>query len=302
MNDLISIIIPFLNSEKTLNRCIESILNQTINNYEIILIDNNSTDSSKNIALTYSKKYKFIHCYNIKDRNVSLARNKGLSEAKGNIICFIDSDDIINKNYLKIMYDNFKNNDLVICNFTSNKYMLNDKIKYIKEIDKNDAFNLILKNKNIRGYVWNKLFKKDIIKNNNIIFNKNLKIGEDIEFVFNYLKFSKNIVFINSNLYYYNMNENNSVNNVDNYKYALYCWANLFNQYKNYNSHYKNLDLINYFYLKKYYELKYYDKNIKINNTLYFSNKLNLNYKFKLFLYKNLTPIIILLKEVRNKI
>ena len=78
MKDLISIIVPFLNSEKTLDKCIKSILNQTVDNYEIILIDNSSTDKSKNTATSYSKKYNFIKYYNIKKRSVSAARNKGL--------------------------------------------------------------------------------------------------------------------------------------------------------------------------------------------------------------------------------
>ena len=302
MKDLISIIVPFLNSEKTLDICLKSILNQTINNYEIILIDNNSTDNSKDIAISYSKRYNFIKYYNIQKRSVSIARNKGLNEAKGNIICFIDSDDVISKDYLKIMYKNLINNDMVICSFTNNKNKLNAKIKYIKKIDNNKIFNLILKDKKIRGYVWNKMFKKEIIKKYNILFKEKLIIGEDIDFVFNYLLHCNNITFVNSNLYYYNLNNTNTVNNVDNYKYALEGWINLFNKYKKYKYDDTNMDLINYFYLKKYFEIKYYNKNIKKSNEIYFSKKLNLNYKIKLFIYKNLTPVIIILKKLRRKL
>lgn len=302
MKDLISIIVPFLNSEKTLDKCIKSILNQTVDNYEIILIDNSSTDKSKNIATSYSQKYNFIKYYNIKKRSVSAARNKGLSEAKGNLICFVDSDDYISKKYLEIMYKELINNDLVICNFTSNSSKVNDKIDYVKKIDNNNIFNLILKDKKIRGYVWNKLFKKEIIEKNNIKFNENLVIGEDIDFVFHYLRYCNNISFINSNLYYYNLNSNNTVNNIDNYKYALDGWINLFDNYKKYNKDYKNMDLINYFYLKKYYEIKYYDKKIKKSNKMYFSDKYNLNYKVKLFIYKYFTPLVIISKKIRRNI
>ena len=148
MKDLISIIVPFLNSEKTLDKCIKSILNQTVDNYEIILIDNSSTDKSKNIATSYSKKYNFIKYYNIKKRSVSAARNKGLSEAKGNLICFVDSDDYISEKYLEIMHRELMNNDLVICNFTSNNSKVNDKIETAKE----KADNLKKMNKNVPVY------------------------------------------------------------------------------------------------------------------------------------------------------
>lgn len=302
MKDLISVIIPFFNSEKTLDTCIKSILKQTINNYEIILIDNNSTDKSKEIALSYSKQYKSIKYYNIKKQSVSAARNKGLNESKGNIVCFVDSDDFISKEYLGIMYENLNNNDIVICNFTSNKNKLNDKIKYIKKIDSKKIFNLILKDTKVRGYVWNKIFRKNLIEKNNIYFNENLIIGEDIDFVFNYLCHCNNITFVNSKLYYYNISNNNTVNNINNYKYALEGWLNLFNKYKKNNNDDTNMDIINYFYLKKYYEIKYYNNSIKRSNKIYFSNKLNLNYKTKLFIYKNLTPLIIILKKLRRKL
>lgn len=302
MKDLISIIIPFYNSGTTLKNCIESILNQTINNYEIILINNSSNDSSTQIAIDYSNKYKFIHYYNIKERNVSTARNTGLANSNGNIICFIDSDDLVHKNYLKIMYNNFKSNDLIICNYSTKIFLLNDKIKKNKVLNKTNCFNSILKNKKIKGYVWNKFFKKEIIDNNNITFNNKLKIGEDTEFVFNYLKFCKKIVFIDSKLYYYNNSENNTVNNVNNYENVLYCLDHIYHEYKKYNCDKNNLQLINYYYLKKYYEIKYYNKNFNNYKNIYFSNKLKFNYKFKLFLYKNFTQTIIIIKKVRNKI
>ncbi len=302
MKDLISIIIPFYNSESTLKKCIEAILNQTINNYEIMLINNSSDDLSTQIAIDYSNKYKFIHYYNIKERNISTARNIGLVNSNGNIICFIDSDDIVHKNYLKIMYNNFKDNDLIICNYSKKEFSLNDKIKKIKILSKSECFYSILRNKKIKGYVWNKLFKKEIIYNNNITFNNKLKMGEDTEFVFNYLKFCKKIVFIDSKLYYYYNRGNNTVNNINNYENALRCWDHLYQEYKRYNCDKNSLELINYYYLKKFYEIKYYSKNFNNYKKIYFSNKLKFSYKLKLFLYKNFTQIIIMAKKVRNKI
>lgn len=300
MKRLISIIVPFYNSESTLKNCIESILKQTINNFELILIDNNSSDHSTNIALSYSKKFDFIYYYNINEKNVSKARNIGLSRAKGNYICFVDSDDIIDVNYLKILYENIKRHDMSICSFTRKKFLLNSKIKKNTKITKTQIYNYILKNRRISGYVWNKCFKKNIIDKYKIKFNTKLKIGEDIDFVFEYIKHCKRINFIDANLYYYSLNKNGAVCNKENYKYALNSWENMYKKYKSLNYDEKNLNLIAYFYFKKFYETKYFEKTIKLNNEIILLNNKNINYMIRLFLYKNFTFVIIILKKARN--
>lgn len=301
MKNLISIIIPFFNSENTIEKCIDSILNQTQKNFEIILVDNCSTDLSKKLIDKYLKKYKFIKYYNIKKQNTSLARNKGLKEANGNLICFVDSDDQIHKDYLKELCSNLNDADINICSFTTKKTKLGSYTKKIPVIDCKNIYNFILSNKNIQGYVWNKIFKIDIIRNNNILFNENLKIGEDIDFLSEYLKYCNKISYTNRKLYYYNRCSSNTVNNINNFKYTLDSWKNIFNKFSCLNCD-KNLQLINYYYLKKYYEIKYYEPDFKLEEKLQYPHKLNLFLSFKLFLYKYFTNIIVLTKKVRDRI
>ena len=104
MNQLISIIIPVFNAEKYLRQCLDSILAQTYTNYEVVIINDGSTDKSGDIIDDYGKYDDKIHPYHRNNGGVSSARNFGISVASGEYICFIDADDIICNNYLDILY------------------------------------------------------------------------------------------------------------------------------------------------------------------------------------------------------
>ncbi len=299
MKKLISIIIPFFNAEKTLKCCIDSVLAQTYQNYEVILIDNDSTDNSKDIVLSYVKKYKNMYCFGVGEQNVSLARNLGLVKARGELITFVDADDIIDKDFLRIMGEKMINNDLVICNYTRRINKLGQIDDCVRVIDRNNIVKQILDDPKIKGYIWNKMFWKKIIDEHEIVFNEKLRIGEDLDFVYNYLKYCQDIVLINSVLYYYNFNSSCTVNKVTNYKYALEGWEHLFKLYQSDNRMVDSLNLICYFYYKKYYEVKYYDKEIQINNKISFQGKNLFKYKIKLFFYKYFIGIIVVLKKLR---
>jgi len=299
MKKLISIIVPFFNAEKTLKRCIDSILRQTYHNYEVILVDNASTDKSKEIVLSYVKRHKNMHYFEIKERNVSLARNMGLTKARGELITFVDADDMIDKNFLKIMGEKIINRDLVICKYTRRINKLGQIDDWAHAIDKDEIVKQILDNREIKGYIWNKMFWKNIIDEHEIVFNEKLRIGEDVDFVYNYVKYCQDIVFVNSILYYYNFNSNCTVNKVVNYKYALESWEHLFELYQSDKRTIDSLNLICYFYLKKYYEVKYYDKEFKISKKINFGGNNLFKYKIKLFFYKYFIGIIIMLKKLR---
>ena len=101
MEDLVSIIVPVYNTEKYLSKCLDSIVNQTYKNLEIILINDGSTDNSKAICEDFAKKDKRIQVINKENSGVSVSRNKGLSLAKGNYIAFIDADDYAELNYIE---------------------------------------------------------------------------------------------------------------------------------------------------------------------------------------------------------
>lgn len=119
MTDLISIIVPIYKVEDYLNRCVDSLLNQTYENIEIILIDDGSPDKCGEICDGYVKLDKRVKVIHKENGGLSDARNTGISAARGSYITFIDSDDWINKNYVKVLYEllKSKNADISACNF-----------------------------------------------------------------------------------------------------------------------------------------------------------------------------------------
>ena len=134
----VSIIVPIYNSEKYLPQCIESILNQTYKNFELILVNDGSTDNSLSICESYAQKDERIEILNLQHNGVSNARNNGISKAKGEFICFVDSDDKIEKDFLLVLTNlqNKYNSDIAEVDF---KY-LNDNSK--KNTDnKEEVFN-----------------------------------------------------------------------------------------------------------------------------------------------------------------
>ena len=126
----ISVVVPVFNSEKYLEKCIDSIINQTYKNIEIILINDGSSDKSEEICNSYLKTYKNIKLINQSNSGVSVARNNGLKSSTGDYVLFVDSDDWLEKDMLEIMVkeiDNF-DIDIVRCEyFVENNPVLEDK-------------------------------------------------------------------------------------------------------------------------------------------------------------------------------
>ncbi|MCX0389374.1 glycosyltransferase, partial [Clostridium perfringens] len=202
----ISIIVPVYNSEKYIDRCIESLLNQTLKNIEIIIINDGSTDKSEEIIKYYSKSDKRVVLINKKNGGVSSARNLGIEKANGKYISFVDSDDWCNLDMFEILYNNAEkyNSDL-----TNIGYFLDNKngVCKLKEcFDKNvfskdkDEIAEIL-NELPMGYSVLKLYRRDLLKN--IRFNENINFGEDAIFVLDYIKQIKSISVINKCSYHY---------------------------------------------------------------------------------------------------
>ncbi len=209
MNHLISIIVPIYNTEKYLKKCIESILHQTYKNIELILVDDNSTDSSLDICNKYLKD-KRVNVFHIKKSGVSNTRNYGLKQAKGDFITFVDSDDYIDKDYIKILYDNilYSNSDVSICNYNNIYKNKVEKFckKNIKFENEGNCLNLLLEHKYFKGQVWGKLYKKSIIEN--IKFSSDLDYYEDLLFNFEVFKKVNKVIYDSTPLYNYLYKEN----------------------------------------------------------------------------------------------
>ena len=113
----VSIIIPIYNQEHLLSKCVDSIINQTYKDLEVLLINDGSTDDSLKIMREYAKKHNFISCYTHKNHGVSYTRNRGLSLATGDYITFVDPDDYLEEDYIEQLLNNAKDNDIVVCGY-----------------------------------------------------------------------------------------------------------------------------------------------------------------------------------------
>ncbi len=211
--DLISIIVPVYNAEKYLNRCIESVLNQTYQNIELILINDGSTDNSLNICLEYANTDNRIVVVNQENLGVAVARNKGIDEATGEYIMFLDSDDWYDANYVLYLYQSIIKADLSIGSLL--KVFDNGETSYIRinEIDVNRFCWPILEGLYISCYRC--IFKTEIIKQNYIKFTPNCRTGEDQEFTFKYMIHTKNITFNDDAVYNYYINQNSVMQQLD---------------------------------------------------------------------------------------
>lgn len=199
----ISIIIPVYNVEKYLPRCIDSILNQNFQDFELIMINDGSKDNSLEIMKNYQPNPK-IRIFDQKNVGPALTRNKGLQEAKGKYIMFIDSDDYINQNYLKNYYEAAieKDYDLVIGGYQK---VQGDRIEFTRKLTDGEFSKYL-----VTGPV-SKLYKKDFLIKNNIEF-LDTTASEDV--YFNVLAYSKNpkIKIIDDTGYNYVYNPNSLSN------------------------------------------------------------------------------------------
>ena len=209
--DKISIIVPIYNAEKYISECIESIINQTYCNLEIILVDDGSIDASKKICDSYAKLDKRIKVFHNENRGVSYTRNFGIINSKGKYIIFVDADDTINENYVDLLISTMSkyNSDIAICGFDfissgiNQKYIIRDKGSVFEGILKNDYYAL----EPFLLTPWGKIYKRSILIEYNIFFPEKYNIAEDQIYNFNYLEIIKKYVFINETLYnYYDRN------------------------------------------------------------------------------------------------
>ncbi|MGN0660845.1 MAG: glycosyltransferase [Oscillospiraceae bacterium] len=204
--DVLSIVVPVYNAEKYLSRCIESILNQRYKNFELILIDDGSTDSSGKICDEYALKDERIVVIHNVNKGVSEARNTGIANASGKYLAFVDSDDFVNDDIYEKMIGYASEKSMPMCGHflvDENATIKNSRKVYSVdgEVPLNRFFEFC---ENFSMNVpWNKIFITDIIKKNNLLFRKDLSLGEDLIFCLNYLRYIKNIYVINEPLYNY---------------------------------------------------------------------------------------------------
>lgn len=200
---MISIVIPVYNAEGYLDCCLKSIVSQTYNNWEVILIDDGSKDSSGKICDRYEKDFQNIKCLHKKNGGVSSARNAGIEHAKGEWLFFCDADDMLMPGALEKMATEANRHQTEFLMFGYEKVSETGK-SLLKKIEEKDK--VINRNKALmemfrasdypyQGYLWCKLFRRNIITENHISFDENISFNEDRLFIIEYLSKVKSDVF-----------------------------------------------------------------------------------------------------------
>lgn len=206
-NPLISVIVPIYNVEKYLERCIESICAQTYENLEILLVNDGSLDSSKQICEQYEKKDKRVKLINKENGGLASARNAALKVLKGSIIVCVDSDDWIESNMVEVLYNNLckYEADMSVCNyFNELGEGKKDNKKYSKEItvlNNEKAMEYAILPKKYYGFAWNKMYKKEIL--GEMLYDESILKGEDSPFSCEYISRCTKVVYQDIPLYHY---------------------------------------------------------------------------------------------------
>ena len=213
----VSVIVPIYNVEKYLDKCLESLLKQTLKEIEIIAINDGSTDRSVEIIQKYINKFN-IKLINKTNGGLSSARNVGLENAIGEYIAFVDSDDFIHENMFKELYINSQGSDIVFCGY--NKFYFNktegsDIFKKLKLFEENKKYLGVEIYKHELVTVWNKIYKREFLEKNDFKFIEGI-IHEDDEFSLKVFSKAKNVKFIKNNFYFYRLDNQNSITkNID---------------------------------------------------------------------------------------
>lgn len=204
---LVSIIMPVYNGEKHIENTIKSIKNQIYTNFELIIVNDGSTDKTQKICEKYKKTIN-MKLINKVNEGVSVARNTGIKNASGEYITFIDSDDLYHRNYINKLCDEIisKSSDWVICNYSYFEKINKDIIFEGKINTKKDVIEKLQK-QFLFNQLWNKIYKTQIIKKNKITFDKTTDLGEDAIFNIEYLKYCKKINNIPEALYKYRITD-----------------------------------------------------------------------------------------------
>ena len=239
MNPFISIIVPVYNAEETLNRCIDSIINQTYTNWELLLINDGSNDNSGNICDEYVTRDKRIKVFHKNNEGASSARNLGLDNVSGDWITFCDSDDFVYPEWLNNYVENISDDIELICQGFECDKILIDELKDTRIFGlnyKGDVKEGVLQLNKIYslGYTVVKLFRRNIIESNKLRFDVSYNYWEDQEFCFKYFSCIKNIVCTDKVGYFYFL---------PNWKQKYHNKNNMFYLYKSlYNSLIKLFD------------------------------------------------------------
>lgn len=251
-DETISVIVPVYKVEKYIRKCIDSIINQTYKNLEIILVDDGSPDNCPQICDEYAQKESRIKVIHQENMGVSVARNNGIEIATGKYIGFVDSDDYIESTMFEDLLDALVKNDaqMSICNFN----VITDKEKYIrnkypneKTYNKKEILRELILDKNIQSYPWNKLYVKKLFDTIRFPAGKNY---EDIGTTFYLIEKCERIQLIGKAEYNY-INRNDSIVFNIKEKTIIDYIDIIMKRYEHIYQNYEDLRDCNFYYLAK---------------------------------------------------
>lgn len=216
---ILSIIIPVYNAELHLANCLDSLLCQNVDDYEIVLIDDGSTDHSGFICEDYARKHNNISVIHQINNGVSCARNKGLDVAKGDYICFVDADDQVASNYLSVLTTYARSSQPADITFFSmniidkngKKEIVNLKDVYCEDRSSVETCIFSLRyggERDVFGWTWDKMFYASIIREHDIHFPEKIQFREDELFTFDFCRYISSLRIINLPLYNYRVSGN----------------------------------------------------------------------------------------------
>ena len=222
----ISVIVPVYKAEKYLHRCIDSILNQTFTDIEVLLIDDGSPDRSGQICDEYAKKDSRVRVFHKENGGVSSARQCGLDNALGQYIIHVDPDDWIEHNMMNDLFYKaiLSNADMVICDYYQDNISTGNSI-YIKQEPTSLDANSVLKDMIYRlyGFCWNKLIRRKCFEKYNVSFPLHFSVQEDLYVIMSLLKHNIIVSYIPKAYYHYNIGINdNSLLHVKKYSENIY--------------------------------------------------------------------------------
>lgn len=206
MNPLISVIVPVYNVEKYLARCVDSIVNQTYKNLEIIFVDDGSTDLCPQMCDDYAEKDNRIKVVHKKNGGLSDARNAGMAVATGEYISFIDSDDYVSDDFFECLLDvmNKENSDIAECSvvklYEDNRFDEFSDDLSVKTYDTHDAMSALIAENPFYQHVWNKLYKTELVKDIPYAVGK---LNEDEFWTYQVFGRANKVARLNKTMYYY---------------------------------------------------------------------------------------------------
>lgn len=223
----ISVIIPVYNAEEYLHKCIEHILQQCYTDFELILVNDGSTDSSLTICQEYAVNDSRIRIVDkVKNEGAGSARNSGLQIAKGTWICFCDADDYVDRNYLSLFMEHCSFEDTLIVQGINLVIKGNVSLCGLDYDGSPCQTWMELLKRPMPGACFNKLFNREIIEKHQLRFDTSIHFREDEEFILRYFLHIKNVKCVKNGCYYYNVPDlEKKYSGYDNFQCHLSCFC-----------------------------------------------------------------------------